>query len=183
MRHWVEVERTTWGQAEASEEVAHALRSLWSIAIRFTMNFHLSSDRHIYQLDRPSMWRRLLNYIRNDSKAKSAKTEVLYRPELKGKRGETLQDLEDELMIAIANLNRHHGTAQSELQASRDNENKDMLRSIQSFEDNLSLACLLRMCTISTPTRFSITSQDITDMFAGRISRLVGLTHIFTNIQ
>ncbi|KAH7224281.1 uncharacterized protein BKA55DRAFT_584383 [Fusarium redolens] len=172
MRHWVEVERTTWGQAEASEEVAHALRSLWSIAIRFTMNFHLNSDRHIYQLDRPSMWRRLLNYIRNDSKAKSAKTEVLYRPELKGKRGETLQDLEDELMIAIANLNRHHGTAQSELQASRDNENKDMLRSIQSFEDNLSLACLLRMCTISTPTRFSITSQDITDMFAGRISRL-----------
>ncbi|EGU76086.1 hypothetical protein FOXB_13383 [Fusarium oxysporum f. sp. conglutinans Fo5176] len=96
-------------------------------------------------------------------------------PDETSKRGETLQDLEDKLAAAIACLKRHHGTVQSELQISRDNENKDMLRSIQSFEGNLSLACLLRMCTISIPTWYSITSQDMTDIFARRISRLVGL--------
>ncbi|KAH7200949.1 hypothetical protein BKA60DRAFT_601118 [Fusarium oxysporum] len=93
-------------------------------------------------------------------------------PDGTSKRGETLQDLEDKLAAAIASLKRHHGTVQSELQVSRDNENKDMLRSIQNFEGNLSLACLLRMCTISTPTRYSITSQDITNIFAQRIPRL-----------
>ncbi|KAJ0150045.1 Uncharacterized protein HZ326_7393 [Fusarium oxysporum f. sp. albedinis] len=172
MKHWVEVERTTWGQAEASEEVARALGSLWTIAIRFSTNFHLSSVRQIYQLDRLSMWRRILNYIRNDSKATLAKTKLLYKPDETSKRGETLQDLEDKLAAAITSLKRHHGTVQSEFQVSRDNENKDMLRSIQSFEGNLSLACLLRMCTISTPTRYSITSQDMTDIFARRISCL-----------
>ncbi|WKT53381.1 SMP-30/Gluconolactonase/LRE-like region [Fusarium oxysporum f. sp. vasinfectum] len=172
MKHWVEVERTTSGQAEASEEVARALRSLWTIATRFSTNFHLSSDRQLYQFDRLSMWRRILNYIRNDCKATSAKTKLLYRPDETSKRDETLQDLEDKLAAAIASLKRRHGTVQSELQVSRDNENKDMLRSIQNFEGNLSLACLLRMCTISTPTRYSITSQDITDIFAQRIPRL-----------
>jgi hypothetical protein len=121
------------------------------------------------------MWRRILNYIRNDSKATLAKTKLLYKPDETSKRGETLQDLEDKLAAAITSLKRHHGTVQSEFQVSRDNENKDMLRSIQSFEGNLSLACLLRMCTISTPTRYSITSQDMTDIFARRISCLVGL--------
>ncbi|CCT76091.1 uncharacterized protein FFUJ_11411 [Fusarium fujikuroi IMI 58289] len=164
MNHWIE--------AEASEEVAQALRNLLSIAIRFTMNFHLSPDRDIFQLDRPSLWRRIMNYIRHDSKATSAKTELLYKPSLRAQSPETLQDLEDELTAAISNIDRHHGTAQSELQASRDDENKNMLSGIQSFGDNLSLGCLLRMCTISTPTRFSITSQDITDMFSRRISRL-----------
>ncbi|KAF5556588.1 Mg2+ transporter like zinc transport [Fusarium mexicanum] len=142
MQHWIEVERTTWGQAEAYEEVAQAIRDLWLIAFRFTMNFHLSPDREAFQVDRE----------RN--------------------RPETLQDLEDELAAAIANLNRHPGAAQSELQATRDDENKDMSRSIQSFGNNLSLACLFRMCTILTPTRLSITSQDITDILAGRITRL-----------
>ncbi|SCO16194.1 uncharacterized protein FFMR_13989 [Fusarium fujikuroi] len=136
------------------------------------MNFHLSPDRDIFQLDRPSLWRRIMNYIRHDSKATSAKTELLYKPSLRAQSPETLQDLEDELTAAISNIDRHHGTAQSELQASRDDENKNMLSGIQSFGDNLSLGCLLRMCTISTPTRFSITSQDITDMFSRRISRL-----------
>lgn len=175
MKHWVEVERTTSGQAEASEEVARALRSLWTIATRFSTNFQLSSDRQLYQFDQLSMWRRILNYIRNDCKATSAKTKLLYRPDETSKRGETLQDLEDKLAAAIASLKRHHSTVQSKLQVSRDNENKDMLRSIQNFNGNLSLACLLRMCTISTPTWYSITSQDMTDIFARRKSRLVGL--------
>ncbi|CVL05625.1 uncharacterized protein FPRN_14328 [Fusarium proliferatum] len=144
MNHRIEVERTTWGQAEASEEVAQALRNLWSIAICFTMNFHLSPDRDIFQLDRLSLWRRIIDYIRDNSKATSAKTELLYKPSLRAQSPETLQDLEDELTAAISNIDRHHGTAQSELQASRDNENKNMLRSIQSFGDNLFLACLLR---------------------------------------
>ncbi|KAF5695712.1 mg2+ transporter zinc transport [Fusarium globosum] len=143
MNHWIDVERTTWDQAEASEEVAQALRNLWSIAIRFTMNFHLSPDRDIFQLDRLSLWRRIINYIRHDSNATSAKTELLYKPGLRAQSPETLQDLEDELTAAITNLDRHHGTAQSEPQASRDNENKNVLRSIQSFGDDLSLACLL----------------------------------------
>ncbi|KAG4292288.1 hypothetical protein FPRO06_13541 [Fusarium proliferatum] len=172
MNHWIEVEMTTWGQAEASEEVAQALRNLWSIAICFTMNFHLSPDRDIFQLDRLSLWRRIIDYIRDDSKATSAKTELLYKPGLRAQSPETLQDLGDELTAAITNLDRHNGTAQLEPQASRDNENKNMLRNIQSLGGNLFLACLLRMCTISTPTRFSITSQDITDMFSVRISRL-----------
>ncbi|KAH7215674.1 hypothetical protein DER44DRAFT_856291 [Fusarium oxysporum] len=77
-------------------------------------------------------------------------------PDETSKRGETLQDLEDKLTAAIASLKRHHGTVQSELQVSRDNENKDMLRSIQNFNGNLSLA----------------SSQDMTDIFARRISRL-----------
>ncbi|RBA15774.1 hypothetical protein FPRO05_12381 [Fusarium proliferatum] len=136
------------------------------------MNFHLSPDRDIFQLDRLSLWRRIIDYIRYDSKATSAKTELLYKPGLRAQSPETLQDLGDELTAAITNLDRHNGTAQLEPQASRDNENKNMLRNIQSLGGNLSLACLLRMCTISTPTRFSITSQDITDMFSGRISRL-----------
>ncbi|KAF5620819.1 Mg2+ transporter like zinc transport [Fusarium sp. NRRL 52700] len=120
MQHWIEVERTTWGQAEASEEVAQAIRDLWLIAIRFTTNFHLSPDRDIFQLDRLSMWRRIVNYIRHGSEATSATTEVLYRPNMGRNRPETLQDLENELAVAIANLNRYHGTAQSELQATRE---------------------------------------------------------------
>ncbi|QKD62449.2 uncharacterized protein FOBCDRAFT_254400 [Fusarium oxysporum Fo47] len=93
-------------------------------------------------------------------------------PDETSKRGETLQDLEDKLAAAITSLKRRHSTVQSELQVSRDNENKDMLRSIQNFNGNLSLACLLRMCTISTPTWYSITSQDMTDTCARRLSRL-----------
>ncbi|KAF5578918.1 Mg2+ transporter like zinc transport [Fusarium pseudocircinatum] len=93
-------------------------------------------------------------------------------PDGRSKKRETLQDLENDLEIAIKKLKGHYGTAHSELKASRNNENKDMLRSIQPFQDNLSLACLLRMCTITTPTRFSITSQDIMDMFSVKISRL-----------
>ncbi|KAF5258766.1 hypothetical protein FOXYS1_10655 [Fusarium oxysporum] len=148
MKHRVEVGRTTCGQAEASEEVARALRSLWTIAIRFNTSFHLSSNRQIYEFDK------------------------LSTPDETSKRGETLQDLEDKLAAAITSLKRRHSTVQSELQVSRDNENKDMLRSIQNFNGNLSLACLLRMCTISTPTWYSITSQDMTDTCARRLSRL-----------
>ncbi|KAF4499987.1 hypothetical protein FAGAP_3819 [Fusarium agapanthi] len=66
MQHWIEVERTTWSQAEASEDVAQAVRDLWFIAIRFTMNFHLSPDRDIFQLDRLGIWRRIVNYISHD---------------------------------------------------------------------------------------------------------------------
>lgn len=119
MKHWVEVGRTTCGQAEASEEVARALRSLWTIAIRFNTSFHLSSNRQIYEFDKLSTCRRILNYIRNDSKATSAKTKLLYRPDETSKRGETLQDLEDKLAAAITSLKRRHSTVQSELQSFR----------------------------------------------------------------
>ncbi|KAF4443063.1 Mg2+ transporter -like Zinc transport [Fusarium acutatum] len=175
-----EVKRIMSGQAEPPEEITHALRKLWSIAIRFTMNFHLSPDRQIYQLDLPGMWRGIIKYIRHDAAATSAMTELLYRLDGKSKKRETLQDLENELGLAIRALKAHYGTAHSKLEASRDNENKDMLRSIQPFQDNLSLACLLRMCTISTPTRFLITSQDIMDTFSVKISRL-SLAQVMVN--
>jgi hypothetical protein len=172
----VEVEKTTRGQAEPSEEVQQALKTLWLIAIRFTMNFHSTKDGYLYQIDRTGLWKRLLNLIlRRIGYSNSVVSEFQYRPHRSRKSFKTLEDLENEFVAAIANLERQQGATQADLQASRDRESKEFLRTIHRFDKNLSLACLFRMCMISTPVRSPMTSQDIIDMFATMTSRLVSV--------
>ncbi|KAF5561679.1 Mg2+ transporter like zinc transport [Fusarium napiforme] len=144
MKEWVEVEGITWGQAEPPEGVAHSLRRLWSIAIRFTMNFYLSPDRQIYQLDRPSIWRRITNFIHRDVTATSATTELLYRPDGKSKKRETLQSLEDELAIGIENLKGHdvalgHYTHLSKEWLARDSASQSQVYQISAISDELQI--------------------------------------------
>lgn len=167
VQQWIEIENTARVQADPSDEIFNTLRKLWSIAVRFTMNFYLSQD-HLYEIHHTSLWKGLFN-----RKRPLRADEVQLRFHGSKKPSGTLQDLEMEFAAAVATLERHQGTQRLDIQASIRRENEDLLRFVHKFDENLSLACLFHMCIISTPTRFSITSRDITDMFATTTSNLV----------
>jgi hypothetical protein len=163
MKDWAKVDWELRLQEDPSEEVFSILRRLWATSILFALNFHFSPDGKIYRLSPQSLlpWRR------------GSKCPIRYSPT---KPGQTLQDLEDELTDNLERLKRAYLIEKEQMQHGEngvEKENQNFLQMIHTSRGNASLACLLRFCVLSTPTRFSTASRLIAEFYAKKTFQLV----------
>ncbi|KAM7217999.1 hypothetical protein V8F06_006682 [Rhypophila decipiens] len=147
INHWIEVEEKIRSQEEPPEEVFKALRSLWIIVIHFSMNFYAAPDGKVYRLNVHCAERRMIHIIRKGDKLLAHK------------------------IAAVENLERQLGVAIANIESVNQCENREMLRSIHRSAGCPAMSCMLRMCTITTPTRFVIASRDIGDLYARWIAQ------------
>ncbi|KAI1820096.1 cora-like Mg2+ transporter protein-domain-containing protein [Xylaria intraflava] len=185
VKKWTSVEasmRFRVHEGGFSEEIFTTLKELWTIALIFSANFYLNSkDRQIYALGPRSTtewtwssWRRRHTKLKQQggsTESNALDIPIYHSPR---KPGETLRDLEEDLSKTMAKLDR-----QLEFEKNRfDSENDDdrekalLMEEISRSGDNASLYCLLRVCTFSTPSRFTTFNNLVVDFYARKISRL-----------
>ncbi|KAI8628849.1 hypothetical protein F5Y19DRAFT_475934 [Xylariaceae sp. FL1651] len=184
MRKWTSVEaaiRLRMHEEGPSEEIFTSLKSLWRIIIVFSTNFYLDARGQIHALGpKTLMGRKWIPWKRQSTSAKRPhKPEVATAIEIpihhnQRRPGETLRDLEEDLLKTLAKLsgqlNLEFNAADSETDNNR--ENLLLLNEIHKSGSNASLFCLLRVCIFSTPSRFSNSSRLVVDFYARKIARL-----------
>ncbi|GAW22644.1 hypothetical protein ANO14919_121860 [Xylariales sp. No.14919] len=184
VREWTRTEaaiRHRMHEEGPSEEVFAILKRLWAIAIVFSLNFFLDSKGGIHSLEpRKINFRRW--FSRKPRKAKEKQqgeakdsvaldTPITCHPR---KPGETLRDLEEDLSKTLADLRRQiqSGIDGVDSENGDDRENRRLLEEIEKSGSNASLFCLLRVCILSTPSRFPSLNNLVVDFYAKKISRL-----------
>lgn len=171
----MEIESEARAQENPPEDILDSLRELWAIVVVFRMNVLQLGRRNLCQLDHESLWTKIFMLIwnRGMKKQEANTVKLRYQPRKFSSLGGTLDALEERLIRAQNVLDGQLRLANQGDQGHRERENGEFLRSIRAFGSSPSLACLHRICTISSPTRFSISSQDISEMYANKISGLV----------
>lgn len=175
MKRWTEIESEARAQENPPEDVLDSLRELWAIVVVFRANIFQLGRQHLCQLDHESLWTKIFMLIwnRGIKKQEANTVKLRYQPRKFTSLGGTLDALEKRLIRAQNVLDEQLRLADQGDQGHRERENREFLQNIHAFGSSPSLACLQRICTISSPTRFSISSQDISEMYANKISRLV----------
>jgi len=92
--------------------------------------------------------------------------------------GKTLRDLETRFEEALENLQMRVQVANEGLENLREYENRELVESISAAGRQPALACMLRMCAVNTPSRFSVTYRDINDIYARKMSQHVRVLHV-----
>ncbi|KAM7205990.1 hypothetical protein V8F33_000820 [Rhypophila sp. PSN 637] len=183
---WLKVDELIRGHVDPSDELFKAIRQMWAIYVHFHMNFHVDREGMIYNLHyqgalQKLAWTARVWLVRFFGQVESQVDEnvtpkdipVTFQPR---KRGETLQDLEDDFIDAMAQLNIQLELTNDGIHDIEQHQNKDMLRNIHTSAAHPAMACLFRMCTLATPSRFLISSRDISDMYARATAQLEWLT-------
>ncbi|KAI0187680.1 hypothetical protein EV127DRAFT_435722 [Xylaria flabelliformis] len=184
LREWAKAEsdmRLRMHEEGPPEEIFTSLKRLWTNALVFSTNFFLDSKGHIRALEPRKThlgswfsWRNKRTKTKQQGEAKDSDVldaPITYQPR---KLGETLRDLEEDLSKTLANLKwqTQSGIDESNSKNNIDRENRRFLEDIEKSGSNAALFCLLRVCILTTPSRFPSFNTLVVDFYARKISRI-----------
>ncbi|SPO01713.1 uncharacterized protein DNG_04386 [Cephalotrichum gorgonifer] len=180
IEHWIEIEREVYSQDHPRDDILRTLQELWTISVRFYANFYISTEGVLYRLHPIGPLERLYNlaksYRLSDEENEAQRQTWLLGSRIafgSQKQGETLQDLEYALQRTTARLSRDFEAVRPQLQRFRDKQSRGLLQAVDTGRGYASLACLLKMCTLMTPTRSETASRMIiTETYARMMSQL-----------
>ncbi|KAK4210124.1 hypothetical protein QBC37DRAFT_449032 [Rhypophila decipiens] len=183
---WLKVDELIRAHVDPSDELFKAIRKVWAIYVHFHMNFLVDSKGMVYSLHQRGALRKVAHRakiwlfqifgqveLKNNQCIELKNIPVTFQPR---KRGETLKDLEDDFFDARAKLRIQLELTSEGIRDIEKHQNNEMLKDIHSSAAHPAMACLFRMCTLSTPSRFLISSRDISDMYARATAQLEWLT-------
>lgn len=166
------------------DEIFRILEGLWTILLVFMANFHQTKDGVLFRLRPLGPLERLYNLVQTiflscEEKDTFLRKRALGSPIRVGvqENFKTLQDLEDALRETTARLERELEAIRPRLQRLQQRQKSRLSRAVDTGRDYASLVCMLRMCTLTTPTRSDTASRVIiADGYARMMSQLVSPT-------
>ena len=180
-KRWFEIEKECYKHDNPPDEIFRILEELWTILLVFKANFHQAKDGVLYRLRPLGPLEHLYNlvHMRNlslEEKERFWRKRALDSPIRVGvqKHLKTLGDIEDALRRTTARLDRELEALIPQSHRFQQHQKRRLLRAVDTGRDHASLVCMLRMCTLTTPTRSDTASRMIiADGYARMMSQLV----------